>query len=127
MANVKGGGAIRLNYTDLCGTAKIDGVTVYSSCPPAFSIAPNPAQSNITVSMNAGADINNAAAKSASAPIGKIFQIKITDGLAVVRKLLDYKVPLQSVTISITGLEAGIYSVSIFDGTVWSTQKLIVQ
>jgi hypothetical protein len=125
MVDVKGGGAVRLNYTDLCGAAKIDGITVYSNCPPAFTVAPNPAQSDVTVSMDADAGNTIAAAKNTL--VGKIYKVKITDRLAVVRKQLDYKVPLQSVILSTSGLEAGIYSVSIFDGTLWSTQKLIVQ
>jgi Trypsin-like peptidase domain/PKD-like domain len=123
--SVKGGGTVKLNYTDLCGAARTDGITVYSSCPPSFTVAPNPAQSDVTVSMDAGAGNTIAAAKNT--PVSKIYKIKITDRFALVRKLLDYKIPLQSVILSTKGLEAGIYSVSIFDGTLWSTQKLVVQ
>jgi hypothetical protein len=123
--SVKGGGTVKLNYTDLCGAARTDGITVYSSCPPSFTVAPNPAQSDVTVSIDASAGNIIAAVKNT--PVSKIYKIKITDRFALVRKLLDYKIPLQSVILSTRGLEAGIYSVSIFDGTLWSTQKLVVQ
>ncbi len=50
---VKGGGAVRLNYTDACGVARQDGITVYSTCPPfRLAVSPNPASGNIVVSMN---------------------------------------------------------------------------
>lgn len=122
--SVKGAGSVKLTYTDLCGGAQQDGVTVYSSCPPSFLVAPNPTTDNITVSTDAGLN-NTAAAKNTA--VSLIYKIKITDRLATVRKLFDYKVPVQSVSISTSGLEPGIYSVSIFDGTNWGTQKLIVQ
>ncbi|MGH2643274.1 MAG: trypsin-like peptidase domain-containing protein, partial [Chitinophagaceae bacterium] len=32
LVDVKGGGVVRLNYKDLCGASKQDGVTVYSTC-----------------------------------------------------------------------------------------------
>lgn len=50
---VKGGGAVRLNYTDACGVARQDGVTVYSTCPAfRLAVSPNPASGNMVVSMN---------------------------------------------------------------------------
>lgn len=50
---VKGGGAVRLNYTDACGVARQDGVTVYSTCPQfRLAVSPNPASGNMVVSMN---------------------------------------------------------------------------
>jgi hypothetical protein len=120
MVDVSGGGAVRLNYTDLCGVAKTDGVTVYSSCPGSFRVAPNPTQDNITVSTD-----NSTSAKISSANL--IYKIKITDRLGAIRKSLEYKTPIKSTTISTNGLGAGIYSISIYDGTIWSTQKLLVQ
>ena len=118
--NVKGGGSVRLNYNDLCGIAKIDGITVYSSCPPAFTVAPNPCVDNITVSAD-----NSATAKMSSGAL--IYKIKIIDRLGTIRKLMEYKTPVKSINISINRLEAGIYSISMYNGTVWSTQKLIVK
>jgi lysyl endopeptidase len=51
--SVKGGGAVRLNYTDACGVARQDGVTVYSTCPQfRLAVSPNPANGNVVVSMN---------------------------------------------------------------------------
>lgn len=81
-AHVKAGGSVRLNYNDLCGIAKIDGITVYSSCPPAFTVSPNPGVDNITVSAD-----NSATAKMSSGAL--IYKIKITDRLGTIRKLME--------------------------------------
>ena len=109
--NVKGGGSVRLNYNDLCGIAKIDGITVYSSCPPAFTVAPNPGVDNITVSAD-----NSATVKMSSGAL--MYKIKIADRLGSIRKLMEYKTPVKSINISINRLEAGIYSISMYNGTM---------
>ena len=120
LADVKGSGAIKLNYTDICGVATQDGITVFTTCPPSFLVAPNPSTDLVTVSTD-----NTAAAKTASAT--SIYSIKITDRMGGVRKLIEYKTPVKSAGISITGIEAGIYSISIFDGSQWGTQELIIK
>lgn len=118
--NVKGGGSVRLDYNNLYAIAKIDGITVYSSCPPAFTVAPNPGVDNITVSTD-----NSATAKMSTGAL--IYKIKITDRLGTSRKLMEYKTPVKSINISINRLEAGIYFISMYNDTVWSTLKLIVK
>ena len=83
-------------------------------------VAPNPSTDFVTVSTD-----NAAAAKTASST--SIYSIKITDRMGSVRKLIEYKTPVKSSSISITGIEAGIYSISIFDGTQWGTHELIIK
>ncbi len=121
MANVKGGGALRLNYTDVCGIAKTDGVTIYSSCPPAFMVAPNPAMDEVTITAG------DASTTSRTSLPDLIYSVKISDRLGGIRKSFEYKTPVKSVSLFTNGLEPGIYSISIFNGTVWSNKKLIVQ
>lgn len=55
--SVKGGGAVSLHYTGVCGNLISDGVTVYSTCH-AFAIAasPNPANGKINVNISASPD-----------------------------------------------------------------------
>ncbi|MEO8406466.1 MAG: trypsin-like peptidase domain-containing protein [Chitinophagaceae bacterium] len=52
MVSVKGGGTVRLTYTNICGIAKQDGITVYSTCH-AFRlvVSPNPAKDKINVNL----------------------------------------------------------------------------
>lgn len=121
MANVKGGGALRLNYTDVCGIAKTDGITIYSSCPPAFMVAPNPAVDEVTVTAG------DASTTARSALPDLIYSVKISDRLGGIRKSFEYKTPVKSVSVSTSGLEPGIYSISIFNGTIWSNKKLVIQ
>jgi bacillolysin len=119
--DVKGGGAVRLNYTDLCGAAKLDGITVYSSCPPTFLLAPNPTQGNVNISST------STSSKDKTVPSDVIYKIKITDRLGGIRKTFEYKTPIHSTNISIAGIESGIYTISVFDGLQWGTQELLIK
>ncbi len=121
MVDVKGGGTVKLNYTDLCGAAKTDGITVYASCPPSFVVAPNPAVDEVTIT----ASELSTTARTSSPDL--IYSVKILNRLGGIRKSFEYKTPVKSVSLSINELETGIYSVSIFNGTTWNNKKLIVQ
>ena len=81
--DVKGGRAVRINYTDLCGAAKLDGITVYSSCTPTFLMAPNPTQGNINISST------SISSNAKTVPSDVIYKIKITDRLEGVRKTFE--------------------------------------
>jgi len=130
-ADVIGGGTVNLTYTDACGNHLSDGGTVYSTCHSGyavtnFTVAPNPAQNDITVSaLNTGTLIQ-AKAKSVSAT-NLIYGIKITDALGILRKSYEYKTGIKSIKISVTNLNAGVYSLSVFDGQKWQSQNVIVQ
>lgn len=130
-ADVLGGGTVKLTYTDACGNNFSDGGTVYSTCHSGygainFTVAPNPAQNDLTVSAVTNSTTNNAKTKSISSP-NLIYAIKITDVLGTLRKSLEYKTGVQSVRISVAGLNPGVYSLSVFDGQQWQSQNIIVQ
>ena len=126
LADVRGYGSIKLNYTDVCGLATQDGVSVFTTCSPTFLVAPNPAQDNVTVTIDDVAQ-SQSLAKTTEVSANSIYKIRVTDRMGAVRKLLEYKTPIKSTKISINNLEAGIYSISIFDGTQWGTQELIIK
>jgi hypothetical protein len=120
-ADVIGGGTVKLTYTDVCGTTQnAGGPTVYSNCHSfAYIMSPNPAQDNVTISSD------NSNIKSSSQ--NKIYQIRITDALGTLKKSVEYKSGINTTQISLSGLNSGAYLVSVFDGTNWDTQQLIIQ
>lgn len=118
--NVSGTAVIRLSYTDLCGATKQDGVTVYSYCSEyGFTMSPNPARETVTVKST-----KQTLAKNSSPDL--IYAIKITDRFGTVQKSLQYKSGVESAKISLSGLKAGMYILSVFDNKKWSSQTLII-
>ena len=129
--DVSGGGTVNLTYTDACGNNLSDGVTIYSSCHSGytatnFTVAPNPAQNDMTVSAVTNSNPTNAKTKNVSSS-NLIYGIKITDVLGILRKSFEYKTGIPSIKISVADLNPGIYSLSVFDGQQWQSQNLIVQ
>ena len=130
-ADVSGGGSVNLTYTDACGNNFSDGGTIYSTCHSAntvtnFAVAPNPAQNDITVSGITSSNPANATIKNVL-PANLIYGIKITDELGSLRKSFEYKTGIQSIKISVVGLNSGIYSLSVFDGQRWQSQMIVIQ
>lgn len=131
LADVTGGGQVSLSYTDACGNNHSTGVTIYSMCHSGygatnFTVSPNPAQNDITVSAVANNNLANTKTKSISSP-NLIYAIKITDVLGTLRKSFEYKTGIRSIKISVSDLNPGIYSLSVFDGEQWQSQNIIVQ
>ena len=86
-----------------------------------FAVAPNPTQDNVTVSSGN----NQTLTKNSSQNV--IYAIKITDDLGTLRKSFEYKSGVTSTRISLTELNSGLYLMSVFDGTKWSSTQLVIQ
>ncbi len=113
-ADVSGGGIVKLNYNDLCGAARTDGVTIYSNCPGLdFQLLPNPAGNYVTINAPAGKNL--------------IYGIRITDRSGKLQKNIEYKPAVSTARISLNELNSGIYLVSVFDGMNWSSKQLLIQ
>jgi Zn-dependent metalloprotease len=130
-ADVKGGGQVSLTYTDACGNALSAGATIYSMCHSGYgainyTVAPNPAQNDITVSAITNSNLTNAKTKTISPP-NLIYGIKITNALGILKKSVEYKSGIRSIKISVAGLNAGTYTLSVFDGQQWQSQTIIIQ
>ncbi len=132
--DVSGGGSISLTYTDACGeTSALNGVTLYSSCGHHFaaSVFPNPAVvgSSVTVSTQPAATAAITGKTSAAQPTASsaIYEIKIVDQTGITRKSEKYSTHVPSARVSLNGLRPGMYFLFVFDGTNWTSQKLIVQ
>jgi len=129
--DVSSGGTLNLTYTDACGNNLSDGVTIYSSCHSGytatnFTVAPNPAQNDMTVSTVINNNPLNAKTKNNSS-LNLIYAIKITDVLGTLKKSFEYKSGIRSIKISVADLNPGIYSLSVFDGQQWQSQNVLVQ
>jgi hypothetical protein len=127
-ADVKGGGTIKLTYTDVCGNNKSNSATVYSTCHSfasiSFDVNPNPAQNNVAVSIVKSSG-NQTLSKGNVQNL--IYAIRISDNLGTLRKSLEFKSGTISTNVSLAGLNPGVYLISVFDGQSWSSKQLVIQ
>jgi lysyl endopeptidase len=133
---VKGGGAVRLNYTDACGVARQDGVTVYSTCPAfRLAVSPNPASGNMVVSMNEPlAENTNTETEPAISPLRKI----ASKGQTVISLFeLNTNLPMrqwkfnetkgQRYNMSLSGLRKGNYLLQVDRDNQTQVTRVMVQ
>jgi lysyl endopeptidase len=134
--NVKGGGTVRLNYTDACGVARQDGITVFSNCP-AFRVAvsPNPANGNIVVSMNPPTE--GRAIEDEAAPVSPLRKIASRGQTVLTLFEVNTTRPLRQwkfnetqnprYNIGLAGLRSGTYLLQVDRDNVTRVTKLMVQ
>ena len=112
---------IALSATGPCGTYNVNftstAVNIYSSF---FTISPNPSQGNVTVSME-NENLLNDGSKNL------IYAIKITDLFGTLGESFEYKAGINSVKIPLQNFNSGLYILSVFDGKIWSSERLIIQ
>jgi len=56
-----------------------------------------------------------------------IYAIRITDAAGLQQKIMEFKNGVSSIRISLAGLNAGVFLISIFDGKNWNTRQLFIQ
>lgn len=139
--SVTGGGAVRLSYTDLCGAAQTNGVTVYNSGCFGFRVAvsPNPAQSNMSVSLapeSSNQTITNAAATaivsnipikiipSAGKTIMSLFEMNTN---LLVKQWVHNEISNPNYNFNINGLRKGVYVLQIDRNNMATTVKVIIE
>ena len=112
---------IELSATGPCGPYSVNftstAVNYYSS---PFSISPNPSTEIVTVSMD-----NDNLSDNPSQNL--IYGVTITDLYGTPGESFDYKAGINSVNISLQDFNPGIYILSVFDGKMWRSQRLIIQ
>ena len=123
-------GTVRVSITSQCGTSNYSGITVYPGNCHSIAIAPNPASDNTTVTINytqaSPLDTldNSNSVQLASAAIPSSFNVTVTSNTGlVVFKTIEYS-PL--LTISVQNFKAGIYVITVNDGTHTFSSQLIV-
>lgn len=112
---VTGGGALKVNYNDLCGVARQDGITIWSNCH-SFRVSPNPAQSIIKVTVDGSV---------ASARLAGFTAVKIYDNEGNLKKTLKYN-KTRSATINVSDLPIGVYVIEIISPQGRERQKVQV-
>ncbi len=136
MLSVKGGGAVRLTYTNLCGVVTTDGVTVYSTCSGfKMIVSPNPARNQINLSLNPednNKSISNAS--SSSTPLktveskGKtivsLFEVN-TQGL--VKQWKYNETQSLNYNLNISGFKKGIYVLQVDRDNQTNIAKIIIE
>ena len=83
---------------------------------------PNPANGSINVSL---VSTNSSVEKTKSQPI--IYKVRIADFMGNTKKVLDFQHGITSTNISLAGIKSGTYTLSVFDGSLWSSQQIVVQ
>jgi hypothetical protein len=112
---------IALSATGPCGPYSVNftstSVNYYSS---PFSISPNPSTEIVTVNMD-----NDNLSDNPSQNL--IYGITITDLYGIPVESFEYKAGISSVNISVKDFKTGLYILSVFDGKIWTSQRLIIQ
>lgn len=112
------------NACDAGGSPGLKFVNVNTSCGSSFSVSPNPATDDVMVTTT---DPQEGALAKTTISSTKIYKLKITDQSGNIKKQYSYTAGNKLVTINVSNLMAGIYTLQIFDGKGWAAQKLIKQ
>lgn len=114
---------IQVEAVNTCGTSikAGRGVSVKCSTGGAYSLAPNPASSNLTISVNEPVDKTNFSTTT------EIQEVRITDKLGNLKANKKYQKGTKSVNINVASLKSDMYIVQIFNGTNWDSQQLVIQ
>ena len=133
--SVKGGGAVRVTYTDLCGGTQTDGVTVYSSCYGfRMVVSPNPAKSNINLSFVPADNSKTISTATGTDPlkiveskdktIVSLFEINTN---SVVKQWKYSESKSANYSLNINGLRKGIYVLQVDRDNQTETTKIIIE
>jgi len=115
-------GAYSQNITSTC--ARIGGFGFKAS------IFPNPAtgSANISIVPNEDNSLSTAElAQRSAATKPLITSIQIANQAGVIIKTFDYKAGVSSINLPLGGIPSGIYKISVFAGTNWTSQQLIIK
>lgn len=131
--SVKGGGTVRLTYTDACGTVRTDGVTVYSTCPPfRIIVSPNPVKNNMSVQFSEGE--SRLAIENTTTPVRKIeskgktvvtlFEMNTS---TISRQWSFKESATQNYNLNTNGLRRGVYVLQVDRDNETRVTKVIVE
>ncbi|MEO7046549.1 MAG: S8 family serine peptidase [Ferruginibacter sp.] len=105
------GGTTITNYRFKCTTTNTCGIQ-----PLIVVIAPNPAKTNINVSL----------VQKNKASVQQSFQkIRIIDKMGIIKQNNQYNAGTKSVSINISLLTPDVYTIQVFDGNTWYSEKFI--
>lgn len=92
--------------------------------PAMFSVYPNPANYEVTISV---ADIQVISETDATNEVISVSEVKIYDFFGTVKKVKKTNSNQKSITINVTDLQKGTYLILINSGTITESHKLIIE
>lgn len=114
-----------------CTTTPVSYSLASATCPCNFvtrasdytiTASPNPTTDNVRIAV---AQSKNAVFSKTKKAL--MYKIKVTDPLGNVRKEYKYSSGTSNTTISLKGFISGMYTIQAYDGTSWSSVKVIKQ
>lgn len=103
-------------YAFKCTTMGYCGVTPLSVGGGEVMLAPNPANSNLQVSLSKTDD--NSTNKG-------IYEIQVVDKSGNTRQTVKYGKNHQNINLDVSRLKPDVYTIRIFDGEIWRSEKFI--
>jgi hypothetical protein len=114
---------IALSATGPCGAYNVNfnaSAVNISSGGWRFSMSPNPADGQVTVSTDSESPLEKDSQNL-------IHAIKVTDPSGTRSESFEYKGGINSTTISLKDRQPGLYILAVFDGKTWSSKQLLIQ
>jgi hypothetical protein len=72
------------------------------------------------------ANVNQGTINQGKVNQGKIYQVRVVDGTGQVRKSFSYPGGVEHVTVNLSGLNGGIYTVQVFDDKTWTSSQVVL-
>jgi hypothetical protein len=111
------------SYTFKCTTMASCGVTPQFSGGGEIMLSPNPANNNITVSLKDKTEsIQKITAESTQRAIK---EIRIVDKMGNVKQTSNYAGTINNISLNVSSLKADVYTIQVFDGQSWYSEKFI--
>ena len=124
-------------YTNACGTSSQAAAYGYQ-CGGSFSLAnsavvavsPNPSSGIVSIGFTRASGKVNAAGAvkvgGSDAVQRKVYQVRVMDAQGVVRKTFSYPGGLDNVSVNLSDLTSGIYTLQIFDNKTWTSSQVVL-
>lgn len=107
------------NTCDAGGSYAIQS-TFFNGCSGfGFAASPNPSTGNVSISTVQSKNVSTTEKQN------KIFKIIVSDQLGNIKKQFTYN-GITNTTINLSSLISGTYTIKAFNGTVWSSQQIII-
>lgn len=113
---------LKISVTNVCGTSSASyrfECTTTNSCgitPLRVILSPNPASSNLRVSLEE---------KTGKSTQKTIREIRIIDKMGNAKQTLKYAGGVKTISVNVSLLIPDVYTIRIFDGESWLTEKFI--
>ena len=116
-------GSVTVSVPDACSGSSSSSIYVDINCTGfAVKATPNPTTDNVTISLT---EPKSAVVSQGTKAL--MYQIKVTDPSGNLKKQYKYASGISNTNISLQGLNKGVYTLQVFDGTKWNSVKVIKQ